>query len=91
MQLDDNNEINDDNDDDESRIDNGNDDCLESAGALLEEEDTELCKNRLLCDVVCKIGNFSIGAFVPLLNPSYKALAVFKTVELQAPVFFLSC
>ncbi len=34
--------------------------------------------------------DYGLGAFVPLPDPSPEAPAVFKTVELQAQVFFLS-
>jgi hypothetical protein len=43
----------------------------------------------LLCSVVHTNDDYGLGTFVLLPGPSPETLAVFKTVELQAPVFFL--
>ncbi len=67
-----------------------NKDNLEGINAPPEEEDTESHKTLLLRGVVCTNDDYGLSAFVPLLDLSPKAPAVFETVELQALVFFLS-
>lgn len=89
MQLDDNDNDHDDYNNDRSSANDDKDDS-EGAGAPLEEEDAESCKNCLLRGIVCRNNDYSLGAFVQLPDPSHEAPAVFGTVELQAPTFFAS-
>jgi hypothetical protein len=93
IDLDDDDDENDDDYDNDASGDDADedDDDPEGAGAPLdEEENAESRKNRLLRGVVRTNDDYGLGAFVPLPDPSPEAPAVFETVELQAPVFFLS-
>jgi hypothetical protein len=89
MQLDDNHNNNNDYDNDVLSVDNDENNS-ESAGAPLEKEDTKLRKNCLVRSVVRTIDDYGFGAFVLLPDLSPKAPAAFETIELLAPMFFLS-
>ncbi len=90
MQLENEDDDDYDYDNDLSSASDSDEDGSEGASASLEEEDTKLRKNRLLCSVVRTNNDYSLSAFVQFPDPSSKAPAVLGTVELQALTFFVS-